>query len=187
MLIKVFVAALTRLVATRNTFKGRGQDFGPRRRIVVHEQGGAYFAGRAVDYVILIALLPFSLLAIPAFLSTADYAIGRDRTAMRLAAIPFIAFLFVATFSSLYLFRANSPYSLYVHECRDKGRCSPAALLQGLADTMRFRLAVDRGNDVCARNSYDDTGTVANAIDVIDRYAAKHAKVTVLLGENRSY
>jgi signal transduction protein with GAF and PtsI domain len=59
--------------------------------------------------------------------------------------------------------------------------------LQGLADTMRFRLAVDRGNDVCARNSYDDTGTVANAIDVIDRYAAKHAKVTVLLGENRSY
>jgi hypothetical protein len=46
---------------------------------MVHEQVGAYFAGRAVDYVILIALLPFSLLAIPAFLSTADYAIGRDR------------------------------------------------------------------------------------------------------------
>jgi hypothetical protein len=144
---------------------------------------GAYFAGRAVDYVILIAVPPFALLFVPAFLSCVDHAMNRDRVAIALSAIPLTAFFVIAAFSSLYLFRVGSPYSLVIHECRDKGRCSVNSLLEGLSETMRFRLGIDQGHDVWAQNSRDVTGTIAEAVDLIDRYAAKDAQVTVLLGE----
>ena len=85
----------------------------------------AYFAGRAIDFVILIALLPFSLLLIPASLWLANAAANRDRVAASLLAIPLIAFLWMSSFSLLYLFRVGSPYSLVVQECRDHGRCTP--------------------------------------------------------------
>jgi len=108
----------------------------------------AYFAGRSVDFVILIALLPFSLLFIPASLWLANVATSRDGIAGSLLAIPLIAFLWMSSFSLLYLFRVGSPYSLVVQECRDHGRCMPAALGQGISDK------VARSTRVGARNRY---------------------------------
>jgi hypothetical protein len=143
----------------------------------------AYFAGRAVDYVILIALLPFSLLLIPASLWLVNVAANRNWVAASLSAIPLIAFLWMSSFSLLYLYRVGSPYSLVVQECRDHGRCTPAALRQGLSDTLRRQLTFEPGTDVWSMNPYDQ-GIAVDTKHLIDRFAANDAEVTVLLGEN---
>ena len=143
----------------------------------------AYFAGRAVDFVIMIALLPFSLLLIPASLWLANLAASRNRVAVSLSAIPLIAFLWMSSFSLLYLFRVGSPYSLVVQECRDHGRCTPAAFLQGLSDTLRRQLALQAGTGNWSMTPYDH-GIAVDAKHLIDRFAPNDAEVTVLLGED---
>ena len=141
----------------------------------------AYFAGRAVDYVILIALLPLSLLLIPAFLWLANAAASRHRVAASLLAIPLIALLWMSSFSLLYLFRVGSTYSLVVQECRDHDRCTPAALGRGLSERLRRELALEPGTDAWAMNAYD-RGIVTEAKRLVERFAADRSKVTVLLG-----
>jgi hypothetical protein len=141
----------------------------------------AYFAGRAVDFVILVALLPFSLLLIPASLWLANAAASRDRVAASLLAIPLIAFLWMSSFSLLYLFRVGSPYSLLVQECRDHDRCTPAALLQGLSDRLHRQLALQAITEILPLY---DQGIAVDAKHLIDRFAADDTKVTVLLGES---
>ena len=141
----------------------------------------AYFAGRAVDYVILIALLPLSLLLIPAFLWLANAAASRNQVAATLLAIPLIALLWMSSFSLLYLFRVGFPYSLVVQECRDHDRCTPAALDRGLSERLRRELALEPGTDPWAMNAYD-RGIVADAKRLVERFAADRSKVTVLLG-----
>ena len=108
---------------------------------------GAYFAGRSVDFTILIALLPLSMMIIPGFLWLAGIALTRDRVAISLTAIPLVALLWMSAFSCLYLFRADAPYSLIVQECRDHGRCSPAALIGGLSETWHRELALIPGTE----------------------------------------
>lgn len=143
----------------------------------------AYFSGRSVDFVILIALLPLSLLLIPASLWLANVASSRDRFAAGLLAIPLIAFLWMSSYSLLYLFRVGSPYSLVVQECRDHGRCTPASLSEGISETLRRQLALEPETDIFALTSYD-RGIAADAKRLIDRFAAEDAEVTVLLGES---
>jgi hypothetical protein len=143
----------------------------------------AYFAGRAVDYVILIALLPFSLLLIPASLWLANVAASRDRIAVSLAVIPLIAFFWGSSFSLLYLFRVDSPYSLLVQECRDHGRCTPATLFQGISDTLHRQATLQLGTDVWSLTPYDQ-GIAVDTKHLIDRFAANDKEVTVLLGGN---
>jgi hypothetical protein len=143
----------------------------------------AYFAGRAVDFVIMIALLPFSLLFIPASLWLADLAVSRDRIALSLAAIPLIAFFWMSSFSLLYLFRVGSPYSLVLQECRDHGRCTPEALREGLSDRLRRQFALQPGTENWAMTAYDH-GIAIDAKHLIDRFAANDAETTVLLGED---
>ena len=143
----------------------------------------AYFAGRAVDFVILIALLPLSLLLIPAILWLANLAAGRDRAAISLSAIPLLALLWMSSFSSLYLFRVGSPYSLVVQQCRDHGRCTPAALGRGISETLRSQLTLEPRADIWAMTPYD-LQVLGDAKRLIDRFAAADTEVTVLLGEN---
>lgn len=48
---------------------------------------GSYFAGRSVDFTVVIALLPFALLFVPSALWLAGRALGGDHVAGRLAAL----------------------------------------------------------------------------------------------------
>jgi hypothetical protein len=141
----------------------------------------AYFAGRAVDFVILIALLPLSLLLIPGALWLANMAARGDRLAISLSAIPLLVLFWMSSFSFLYLFRAGSPYSLIVHQCRDNGRCTPAALGRGVYETLRRELALEPRSDIWAMKPYDRR-IVGDAKHLIERFATGDTKVTVLLG-----
>ena len=143
----------------------------------------SYFAGRSVDFVIIIALLPLSLLLIPASLWLANAAADRDRFAAGLLAIPLIAFLWMSSYSLLYVFRVGSPYSLYVHECRDHGRCTPDALGKGMFGKLRNEVALQPGTGIFTMTSYD-RGIVADARRLIDRFSAGDEEITVLLGES---
>ncbi len=141
----------------------------------------AYFAGRAVDFVILIALLPLALLLIPGALWLANMAARGDRVAISLSAIPLLVLFWMSSFSFLYLFRVGSPYSFVVQQCRDYGRCTPAALGRSVSETLRRDLALEPRTDVWAMKPYDRQ-IVGDAKQLIERFAAEDAKVTVLLG-----
>ncbi|OSJ21492.1 hypothetical protein BSZ19_49720 [Bradyrhizobium japonicum] len=140
----------------------------------------AYFVGRSVDFVILIAFLPLTLLVIPPFLWLANAAASRDRVAMSLLTIPLIALLWMSIFSLLILFRVGSSYSLIVHECRDHGRCTPAALGRGLSEKLRHELALEPEKGVWALNPYDRS-VVVDANRLMARFADSN-EVTILLG-----
>ena len=73
---------------------------------------GAYFAGRSVDFTILIALLPLALMVVPPSLKLADIGLSGYRSSPGLAVLAAGVILWGTTFSLLYLFRANAPYSL---------------------------------------------------------------------------
>ncbi|MBR0953457.1 hypothetical protein [Bradyrhizobium canariense] len=142
---------------------------------------GSYFAGRSVDFTVVIALLPFALLFVPTALWLAGRALGGDRVAARLAAVAAATVFWASMFSCLYVFRIDSPYSLLVQECRDMGRCTPSALGRGIADATRQELALPPGTNVWALTDYDRR-MVTEARNLIERFSGAGAKITVLLG-----
>ncbi|MDE5461756.1 hypothetical protein [Bradyrhizobium sp. CSS354] len=144
---------------------------------------GAYFAGRSVDFTVLIALLPFALLFLPAALWLADLALSGDRVAIKLTVVPVVALFWVSVFSCLYLFRADSPYSLLLQECRDYDRCTPAALTRKLSDRVANELALRSQTGLWSLDDFDRI-VVADAKNFIDRFSGSSTKVTVLLGES---
>ncbi|MFK4658857.1 hypothetical protein ABIF97_008791 [Bradyrhizobium japonicum] len=143
---------------------------------------GSYFAARSVDYTVAIALLPFALLFIPAALWLANVALRRDRVAGLLTALAAVAVFWASTFSCLYMFRIDSPYSLLPGECRDHDRCTPAAVYTALRAKVDRELALRSANNFLSLDGYD-RAIVADAKHLIDQYAASSPKVTVLLGE----
>ena len=142
---------------------------------------GAYFAGRSVDFTILIALLPLALLVVPPSLKLADIGLSGDRSSAALAALAAGVMLWGTTFPLLYLFRAYAPYSLPFHECKDMGRCTPSALARGVAETVRRELTLEPGDNLWALAGYD-RAVVTEARDLIDRFSRGASQVTVLLG-----
>jgi hypothetical protein len=141
----------------------------------------AYFVGRAVDFVIIVALLAFSLLAIPTVLWFANLAMNRDRAAMAVSVIPLVAFFWTTAFAVLYLYGPSSQYSLYVQECRDFGRCTPAAIINYLSKNIHGQATLDPGTDIMMRRG--DRNLLTDAKRLIERFAKNDARVTVLLGE----
>ncbi|HEX9213495.1 MAG TPA: hypothetical protein VF901_23530 [Bradyrhizobium sp.] len=144
---------------------------------------GTYFAGRSVDFTVVIALLPFALLFVPAALWLAGRALGGDRVAIGLAAIATAIVFWASIFSCLYVFRIDSPYALLLHECRDHNRCTPTALTQNLSETVSRETALRVRNSFWSLDDYDRT-IVADAKSLIERFSGNATKVTVLLGES---
>ncbi|MGY3290393.1 hypothetical protein ACVWWP_003460 [Bradyrhizobium sp. LM3.6] len=116
---------------------------------------GAYFAGRSVDYTVTIALLPFALLFIPAALWLAGLALGGDRVAATLTALATAAVFWASIFSCLYMFRADSAYSLFPGECRDHDRCTPAALYTALHEKVDRELGLRSTGNFLSLDHYD--------------------------------
>ncbi|MCK1475427.1 hypothetical protein IVB27_11590 [Bradyrhizobium sp. 197] len=144
---------------------------------------GAYFAGRSVDFTAIIALLPFALLFLPATLWLAGLALGGDRVAAILTALAAVLVFWASIFSCLYVFRADSPYALLLHECRDHHRCTPAALGQSLSETVNSETALRSRNNFWSLDDYDRV-IVAEAKSLIERFSENSTKVTVMLGES---
>jgi hypothetical protein len=140
---------------------------------------GDYFAGRAVEFTAVIAFLPFCALVVPAFLKTVDLC-GRKRpVAIVVTLVPALAILWGLTVALAVLYREGSPYGFLVHECRDRGRCSPAALGQSLRESLSFRPWLDGGRSLWEP---DDKHIVMDGVRLIERWAADQADPIVLLG-----
>ena len=103
-------------------------------------------------------------------------AANRDRVALSLLAIPLIALLLdVELLIALSFFASGHPYSLVVQQCRDHGRCTPAALGRGVSEKLRHQLALEPAQVIWAMKSYDRR-IVADAKRLIDRFAAAEQK-----------
>jgi hypothetical protein len=79
--------------------------------------------------------------------------------------------------------RADSPYALLLHECRDHHRCTPAALRHSLSETVNSETALRSRNNFWSLDDYDRV-IVAEAKSLIERFSGNSTKVTVLLGES---
>jgi hypothetical protein len=121
-------------------------------------------------------------LFIPAALWLAGLALGGDRVAATLTALATAAVFWASIFSCLYMFRADSAYSLFPGECRDHDRCTPAALYTALHEKVDRELGLRSTGNFLSLDHYD-RAIVADAKHLIDQYAASSPKVTVLLGE----
>ncbi len=75
----------------------------------------AYFVGRSVEYVIIIALLPFVALIVPGFLRTGTIlAPSKHPTSLLVLTLPVLVSLWALSFTFLTLTRQGSTYSLLI-------------------------------------------------------------------------
>lgn len=145
----------------------------------------AYYAFRSYDYTLLVALLPFAALAIPAVLAAAGRLATASVPARLLFVIPIFIGVSTLTFCWQALTRADAPYSFLLQECRDRGHCTVSALLHTVEDTARRRVLMERTGSYLSDRYGDNPNTsqlVPDAVKLILREAGS-ANVTVLLGE----
>jgi hypothetical protein len=142
----------------------------------------AYFVGRSYPSALSLTILPFCAIAIPAVLGVTAAVVVTKGPARLLALIPVAIGLWVFTFTSLSLFRQNSPYSLFLHECRDLGRCSPAAIMRGLEETLHVRPILEKVRRPIGEGWIDADGIVRDAVAMMTRWAPNEPAVTALLG-----
>jgi hypothetical protein len=142
----------------------------------------AYFVGRSYPSALSLAVLPFCAIAIPAALGVTTAVVVARGPSRLLALIPVAIGLWVLTFTSLSLFRQNSPYSLLLHECRDLGRCSPAAIMRGLNETLHVRPILEKVRRPIGEGWIDANGIVRDAVAMMIKLAPNEPTVTVLLG-----
>lgn len=159
---------------------------------------GAYFTGRSVDYTLLLALLPFCAIAIPAVLAFTAAVVSARGPVRLLAIIPAVIGLWALTFTSLSLLRQNqsqlvtecplhtrcasAPYSFILHECRDHDRCSPATLLSELRRKLHERPGLEKVGNPRGDYWYDTHGALRDALSMMAEWAADQPTVTVLIG-----
>jgi hypothetical protein len=145
----------------------------------------AYFVGRSFPSALVVAALPLCAIAIPAALAVNSAVLAARGLARLLALIPVAIGLWMLTFTLLSLFRQNSPYSFLLHECRDLGRCSPAAIARGFNETVRVRPVLERVRRPMTDGWFDTKGVVRDAISLMTKWAPHEPEVTVLLGRLR--
>ena len=129
----------------------------------------AYFAGRSVDFTLIIAVLPFLAIVIP---------LGLELFGTR-AQIRWLGLLIVAWcvfFSSLALFRAGSFYSLPLGECIQRGRCLPTQWVKTLSINYKLRPMVDYHPD--------SSGFIAEMMRLLEKYGAEGNPTALLAGTN---
>jgi hypothetical protein len=146
----------------------------------------AYFVGRSVEYTIVLAFLPFVGIAAPAILRTATYAVQtRAPAAWYVLSATGLACLWALSFTLLALLRHDAPYSFFLQECRDQGRCIPSALLAGLHTKLLAQPVIEKVGNRWSDNYYDGSGAVREAVDAIQRFAPDQPTVSVFLGPIR--
>jgi hypothetical protein len=139
----------------------------------------SYFAGRSVDFTLIIAFLPLTALLIPGALTVFDQAISRNRQAIRIVAVPVLAIFVAVSFSFLALYRKDGPYSTAIAECLYRKNCSPVALRSALTERLLLRPMLDQAANP---NFFDTSGLTKDAIALIERYAADRSQIALFLG-----
>ena len=146
----------------------------------------AYFVGRSVEYTIVIALLPFIGIAAPAILRIAGSAAQTKAPApLFILATAALAGLWAVSFTVIALFRHDAPYSLFIQECRDHGRCSLAAIFSGVQEKLAARPVIEKVGNRWSDNYFDASGTIGEAVEAMQRLAPNQSKVSVFLGPVR--
>jgi hypothetical protein len=143
----------------------------------------AYYAERSVDYTLVLAVLPFCAIAIPAVLRVTAATVAARWPVKLTALVPVAIGVWALAFTFVSLLRHDSPYSLLVQECRDLGRCSPDALMRGLGETIRTRAVLEHVRRPVVDGWLDHKGIVRDALALIDRWAPNEPELTVLLGK----
>jgi hypothetical protein len=139
----------------------------------------SYFAGRSVDFTLIISFLPFSALVIPAILMAFHDSMSGRKSSVQLGAIAalivFVALLF--SFSALY--RKGAPYSTAISECLYDRNCTPLSLAKVTAQRFALRPMLDQAANP---NYFDTSGLAQEAVSLIQRYAPDRRKVPLFLG-----
>jgi len=134
----------------------------------------SYFAGRSVDFTLIIAFLPLSALLIPGSLVVFDRAMSGNKQAIRIVVVPLLAIFVAISFSFMALYRKDGPYSIAVAECLYHKNCSPVALGAALMKRLQtFDLV---------RNASPLDGLTKDAITLIERYSADRSEIPLFLG-----
>jgi hypothetical protein len=145
----------------------------------------SYYVFRSYDYTLLMALLPFLALSIPAVLETANSRLIGSFSARILVTVSAFLCLSTLTLSWLALTRIDAPYSFYIQECRDRGRCSASAFLEGLNNaSTRQDILEKTGNFLSDRwRDYGHMGEILQDSVKIIRQGTPAPAITVLLGD----
>ncbi|MET4450295.1 hypothetical protein [Bradyrhizobium sp. RT3b] len=144
----------------------------------------AYFVGRSVEYIIILALLPFVALIVPGLLRTATLlARSGDRASLLVLTLPVVIGVWALSFTFFSLERQGAPpYSLLIQECRDHGRCTPSTLFAGLKEKLGVKPVLDQLNAKWSGNYFDSSGAIRESVDAMHRLAADQSTVSVFLG-----
>lgn len=145
----------------------------------------SYYVFRSYDYTLLTALLPFLALSIPAILELANSRLIASFSAKFLVTVSAFLCLSTLTFSWLALTRIDAPYSFYIQECRDRGRCSASALLERLrSSSTRQEILEITGNFLSDRwRDNAHMGEILQDSVKIIRHETPAPAITVLLGD----
>jgi hypothetical protein len=142
-----------------------------------------YFVFRSYDYTLVVAILPFAALAIPAVLRFVEAAAKARRYALML--FPAVILAPVLTFCLIALGRPDSPYEFYLQACRDHQRCSLPQLVDRVVERMHARPVLETvGVDLSDRwqTMIRPENLVPDAVKTVQQLAPTEDRITVLLG-----
>jgi hypothetical protein len=139
----------------------------------------SYFAGRSVDFTLIISFLPLSAIIIPAMLEVFYDAMSGNGASLQLAVVPAFVTFVVLSFSFNAIYRNNSPYSTAISECLYRGNCTPSSLSKVAAQRYALRPMLDQSANPAY---FDTTGLAQDAIGLIRRYAPDRKKIALFLG-----
>jgi len=146
-----------------------------------------YFVGRSVEYTLILALLPAAAVAVSALLFLIPILLAQKRgKELIFFGFPVAIFIISLSFSINALSRTNAPYSFYLQECRDHGRCSPGALADAFTKRLNLRSVLEKAGNGFIDSYYDTSGTVRETVEILERLQPDQSKATVLIGPVRN-
>jgi len=139
----------------------------------------SYFAGRSVDFTLIIAILPLSVLVIPAALASFHGAISGEKAAIQTAAVPVVVIFLAISFSFVALYRKDGPYSTAIAECLFRQNCTSLSLGKVVSAKFLLRPMLDQAANP---NYFDTSGLAKDAIGLIARFSADRQQIPLFLG-----
>ncbi|MDO9414062.1 MAG: hypothetical protein Q7T81_15945 [Pseudolabrys sp.] len=144
----------------------------------------SYFAGRSVDFTLIISFLPFSVLVIPTILAVfheakPDRASWGRAPSIQLAAVLALVVFLALSFSFSAMYRKNAPYATAISECLYNWNCTPFGLASATAQRYALRPILDQAANP---NFYETTGFTKDALGLIERYASDRREIPLFLG-----
>ena len=139
----------------------------------------SYFAGRSVDFTLIISFLPMAALVIPAIVMVFRLAMLGHRPARYLVPVACVSVFLPLTFSIAALYRGGSPYAVTLQQCLYERACSPSRLVNLIRTRYPLRPMIDQRADP---NYFDQSGLTTEAIELIDKFAADRKQIALFLG-----